>query len=111
MTRYLLRRFWQMIPLVFGITLISFGVMQLAPGDYLDALRGNPQIRPETLDRLREQYGLVENPSFADYLRMYGKWLWQAVQGNFGYSFTYKIAAFELIASRMYYTFWLSFWA
>jgi peptide/nickel transport system permease protein len=111
MSRFILRRILQLGPLLLGITLISFGVMQLAPGDYLDTLRGQPTIRPETIERLRVQYGLVENPNFGDYLGMYWRWLWNALQGNFGYSFTYKIDVWTLILQRVYYTFILSFWA
>lgn len=111
MSRFILRRLLQLGPLLLGITLISFGVMQLAPGDYLDTLRGQPTIRPETIERLRVQYGLVENPGFVDYLGMYWRWLFNAIQGNFGYSFTYKIDVWTLILQRLYYTFILSFWA
>lgn len=111
MVYYVLRRILVMIPLVIGITLISFFAMQLAPGDYLDTLKANPQIQPGTIEQLREQFGLIENPSYADYVVMYGKWLWNAVQGNFGFSFTYKIPVFQLIGQYVYYTFILSFWS
>lgn len=106
MTKFILRRFLQLIPLLFGITLLSFGAMQLAPGDYLDQLKGNPQIRPETLQRLRQDFGLDKPPAMQYFL-----WLRNALQGNFGYSFTYKEPVFQLIQSRLYYTFILSFWA
>jgi hypothetical protein len=90
------------IPLVIGITLVSFFVMQLAPGDYLDALRGQPQIRPKPIERLRSEFGLVENPTLWDQVKQYGRWLGNAVRGNFGFSFTYKIETFELIKQRLY---------
>lgn len=106
MVRFIARRLLQLLPLVLGITLISFAAMQLAPGDYLDNFRGNQQIRPETLERLRQQFGL-EGPWY----ERYGRWLWQALHLNFGYSFTYKIGAFELIGTRIYYTLLLSFWS
>ena len=106
MGRFILRRILQLLPLLLGMTLISFGVMQLAPGDYLDQLRGQPQIRPETIVRLREQFGL-DRPWYEQYVR----WLINAFQGNFGYSFTYKIEVFTLIGQRLYYTFLLSFWS
>ncbi|HEX8833318.1 MAG TPA: ABC transporter permease, partial [Abditibacteriaceae bacterium] len=68
-------------------------------------------IRPETLERLRRDFGLVENPKFFDYIQMYLRWLWRAIQLDFGYSFTYKIESFTLISQRLYYTFLLSFWS
>jgi peptide/nickel transport system permease protein len=106
MLRFILRRLLLMIPLVIGITIISFFVMQLAPGDYLDTLRGQPTIKPETIERLRRDFGL-DRPAYQQYFL----WLFNAVRGDFGYSFTYKIEVFELIGQRMYYTVLLSIWA
>lgn len=111
MAKFIARRILQMLPLLIGITLISFIVMQLAPGDYLDQFKANPQIKPETIENLRRDFGLVENPGFKDYIVMYAKWLGNALRGNFGYSFSYKIGVFELIGQRLYYTFILSFWS
>ncbi len=106
MARFIARRLLQLLPLLVGITLISFCVMQLAPGDYLDALKANPQIRPETVARLEQQFGL-NRPAY----QQFGLWLWNALHGNFGFSFTYKIEVFALIGQRLYYTFLLSFWS
>ncbi|BCM93283.1 dipeptide transport system permease protein DppB [Abditibacteriota bacterium] len=106
MLRFILRRLLQMVPLVLGITLISFAVMQLAPGDYLSTLKGNPQIRPETIERLRRDFGL-DQPWPIQYV----KWLGNALRGDFGYSFDKKVPAFTLIKQRLYYTFLLSFWS
>lgn len=106
MTRYVARRLLQIIPLLLAITLLSFGVMQLAPGNYLDTLRGQPTIQPETIDRLTRDFGL-DQPWYVQY----GKWLTNAFQGNFGHSFTYKIGVFTLIGQRLYYTFILAFWS
>lgn len=106
MTRYIIRRVLQIIPLLLAVTLLSFAVMQLAPGDYLDTLRGQPTIRPETIEQLRVDFGL-DQPWYIQYWR----WLTNALRGNFGYSFTYKIEVFTLIGQRLYYTFLLSFWA
>jgi len=81
-----------MIPLLLGITFISFVIMQLAPGDYLDQMRANPQVSPETVDRLQRAFGL-DRPWYVQY----GLWLRNAVMGDFGYSFTYKLPVFSLI--------------
>src|SRR4028119_1006062 len=106
MLKYILNRLLQMVPLIIGITLISFAVMQLAPGDYLTNLKGNPQIRPETIERLRRNFGLDQ-----PWPIQYARWLWNASHGDFGFSFTYKIGVFELIGQRIYYAFLLSFWS
>lgn len=92
MLRFILRRLLQTIPLLMGITFISFMVMQLAPGDYLTQMRANPQVNPETIERLRTSFGL-DKPWFVQYLL----WLKNAVTGNFGYSFSYKVPVFSLI--------------
>ena len=106
MTRYIIRRLLQIIPLLLAVTLLSFGIMQLAPGNYLDTLRGQPTIQPATIERLTHEFGL-DQPWYVQY----AKWLINAVQGNFGYSFTYKIEVFTLIGQRLYYTFILAFWS
>jgi len=92
-----------MIPLLLGITVISFTVMQLAPGNYLDTLRGQPTIRPEQIAKLEHDFGL-DKPAYIQYFL----WLRNAVQGNFGYSFDNKIEVFDLIGQRVYYTLLLS---
>jgi peptide/nickel transport system permease protein len=81
-----------MIPLIFGITLISFFIMKLAPGDYLTHMLANPQIHPGTIIRLRHNFGL-DRPAYVQY----GYWLWNICHGNFGYSFAYKEPVFQLI--------------
>ncbi len=106
MAKFISRRLLQIIPLLLAITLISFGVMQIAPGDYLDTLRGQPTIRPETIESLRLAFGL-DKPWYIQYFR----WLGNAVQGDFGYSFTYKIGVFTLIGQRVYYTLLLAVWS
>jgi peptide/nickel transport system permease protein len=106
MLKYIATRFLQLIPLLLAVTLLSFAVMQLAPGDYLDTLRGQPTIRPETIEQLRVQFGL-DKPWYVQY----ANWLLNSLRGNFGYSFTYKQPVFDLIGDRLYYTFWLSFWS
>lgn len=106
MAKFIFRRVSQMIPLVLGITLISFAIMQLAPGDYLTQMRANPNVRPETIERLRSDFGLDQHWTI-----QYWRWLTNALQGDFGPSFNYKIGVFTLLQQRLYYTFLLAFWA
>jgi peptide/nickel transport system permease protein len=103
MVRFILRRVLQMIPLVLGITFIAFAIMQLAPGDYLSQMRANPDISPETIDRLRRNFGL-DKPWFVQY----ALWLKNALTGNFGHSFTYKIPVFALIGTYVWATLMLA---
>lgn len=84
MARYVRRRLLQTIPIVFGITLLTFLIMKLAPGGPL-AHMINPQTSAEALLRAQEAMGLNK-----PILVQYWNWLLQILQGNFGYS-TYYI--------------------
>jgi len=92
MARFIFRRLLQTIPLLLGITFIAFAVMQVAPGDYLTQMQGNPNVTPEAIERLRRNFGL-DRPWWIQYLF----WLKGAATGDFGYSFTYKLPVFALI--------------
>jgi len=98
------RRLVQMVPLLLGITLIAFAVMQLAPGDYLTQMRANPDVSPQTVEALSRAYGL-DKPWPVQYLL----WLKNAVTGNFGYSFTYKEPVYNLIGRYVFATVILTF--
>src|SRR5262249_45420595 len=103
MLKFLLRRLAQMLPLLVGISLISFGVMQLAPGDFLSQMSQDPRISPATIEQLRRQYGL-DRPWYEQYLL----WLGNAARLNFGYSLAYQLPVTKLIGERMFNTFVLS---
>ncbi len=90
--KFILFRILQMIPLVLGISFISFCIMKLAPGDFLSQMKANPQIRPETIARLSQQFGLNK-----PFLVQFWDWLVNGVQGNFGQSFAYHLPVFKLI--------------
>jgi len=80
---YVVRRLLLMIPLLWGITLISFGVMHLAPGEPTDILvEMNPRASPEVVQRIRALYGL-DRPLWVQYLL----WLKRMVRLDFGHSF------------------------
>jgi peptide/nickel transport system permease protein len=88
-----------MIPMLLGISAISFFVMQLAPGDFLDEMKLNPQISHETYLELRAAYGL-DRPLWQQYLL----WLSNAVRGNLGLSLTYNMPVLDVIGSRAWNT-------
>ena len=72
-----------MIPILFGITVISFAVMHLAPGEPTDiGMEMNPMASVEAKERLRELYGL-DQPLFAQYFQ----WVKRIVFFDFGESF------------------------
>ncbi|NCO51834.1 MAG: ABC transporter permease [Deltaproteobacteria bacterium] len=83
MSHYLLRRLLLMIPLLIGITLISFTVIHLAPGEPTDLqTQMNPQASGDLQARLHKNYGL-DKPLHQQYLL----WLQRLVKLDFGDSF------------------------
>src|ERR671926_762961 len=66
MRTFLLRRVLQTIPLLFGISLLTFLLLQLAPGDFLNQMAENPGISAETIDAMRVRFGL-DQPWYVQY--------------------------------------------
>jgi peptide/nickel transport system permease protein len=83
MTRYLVKRLFWMVPLLVGISLISFLIMHLAPGDITTTEAGfNPKASEESRQKLRQLYHLDE-----PLLVQYGLWLKRMGTLDFGTSF------------------------
>lgn len=92
---------------VWVITIISFWVIQLPPGDYVTQIvtemmgQGTDRIDPVIIEQLRDQYGL-NDPVYVQYF----KWIRNIVtEGDFGYSLALKRDAKELILERLPMTF------
>lgn len=95
MFQYVVRRLLFAIPLLIGITLISFTIIHLAPGD--PALRFlSPETSQEDLARMRHVMGL-DRPIPVQY----GIWLGNLVQGDWGKSFTDGQPVLQKIAERL----------
>src|SRR5437867_17602 len=101
--RYLWRRLCHGLFLLLGVSVLSFALFQLAPGDFFDEMRLNPQISPETVAALRAQYGL-DQPLPIRYLR----WLKSVLKGEFGFSFAYNRPAASLLWVRARNTLFLT---
>src|ERR687885_2029934 len=82
MTQYLLRRVLQSVPLLLGVTLMSFVLLKSTPGGPLAIYRERPNITAADLARLRQQLGL-DDPLPVQY----GKWLGNLVRGDWGTSY------------------------
>ncbi|MFD2442691.1 ABC transporter permease [Bacillus sp. CGMCC 1.16607] len=97
MTKYIIRRTLQAIPLLFIISIISFLLMSLAPGDPT-AMYQNPEAGSEQdMSAIREQLG-VDQPIYIQYY----KWLKLLVlEGNLGYSFQDGQPVMEKIMQRV----------
>lgn len=84
------------IPLLIGITIVSFAIMQAAPGDPA-SLMIDPSLKPEDKQKYIERYGL-DDPVHIQYFR----WVSNMVQGDFGDSFIKRgMPVSELIMARL----------
>jgi peptide/nickel transport system permease protein len=96
-TLYILKRLLQAILTLFLASALSFAIIQLAPGNYLDTLKENPQISPERLAELTKQFGLDKPP-----LLQYWRWLVRVVtKFDFGTSFVYFRPVSALLMERI----------
>ncbi len=92
MLQFIFKRLLHMIPLLLGVSLLTFLLMAMSPGNYFTALQQNPQISPDTIAQLKAQFHL-DRPWYVQYFF----WLKNVLSGNFGYSMAYKISATSLI--------------
>src|SRR3989338_2244263 len=95
MTSYIRRRLLQLIPLLIGVSLLSFFVMHLAPCDPT-ALFIDPNVRPEELARVRANWGL-DQPIYIQYFL----WLKNALLLDFGRSYTTGQPVINEVAERL----------
>ncbi len=103
MLMYIIRRLVQAIPVLLAVLAIGFALIQLAPGDMFTQMELSDNIRPEQLDRFREQFRL-DQPW---YMQFY-QYVINAVQGEFGFSRTYRAPVFAVVSQRAANTILLS---
>lgn len=101
---YVVKRLLQAALTLLLASALSFFVIQLAPGNFLDQYRQSPQFSPETLAQIETQFGL-DQPVWRQYLN----WLYQVIfHGNFGLSFAYQRPVVDLLWERVPNTLLLS---
>jgi peptide/nickel transport system permease protein len=94
---FILRRLVYAIPTLIGISIITFVIVRMAPGDPIRLFTfGQRDITGEDIERLRHVYGL-DKPLPLQYV----DWLIAMVQLNFGQSFIYHQDAFQLLLTRV----------
>ncbi len=108
MLGYVYRRILYMIPTVFLVSIVTFIIIQLPPGDYLDTLAAELSdsggLDSGTLEALRDQYGLGQ-PMYVQYW----KWITGILfHGDFGLSFEKNLPVNDLIWDRLGWTFAIS---
>ncbi len=93
--QFILRRLVQMIPVLFGITLVVFALLRLIPGDPVQTMLGL-QARPESVAALRQELGL-DRPLWEQYLRYLGN----VVTFERGESLTFMVSGAALLGDRL----------
>jgi peptide/nickel transport system permease protein len=94
MANVVFRRLLGLIPVLFGITLVVFFLMQMIPGDVAQAMLGLTAT-PENVADLRQALGL-DQPIYVQYV----KWLRNIVQGDFGISLQQRTEVLPFILER-----------
>ncbi len=104
MLKYIIRRLLQQIPILIGISILVFAIIQIAPGDPLADMYQNPNMTAEQIEYLKEAYGLNRSSTqqYLDYMKNLAK-------GDMGNSYQYKVPVTQLIKERIKPTFALAF--
>ncbi len=105
MNKYILKRLLFIVPILVGVTFLSFSLLYLAPGDAAEIFV-NPNMTQEEIQLKRVAMGL-DQPFMVQYV----KWFFRAVQGDFGYLFATNQPVIERVAERIMPTLSLTFWA
>ena len=104
MFSYILKRSLVAIPMLLGISLLTFILMRLSPGNFLDTIRLDPQISEETVDHYKTLYQL-DKPVLWQFVH----WIKNLLKGELGYSFYFNVPVSRIISDRLFNTFILSF--
>ncbi|AFC31604.1 AppB [Paenibacillus mucilaginosus 3016] len=96
MSRYVLQRLLNAIPILIGITIISFAIIHMAPGSPLSAFMEDPTIKTADKENMVRTYGL-DQPLYVQYW----KWVSGMVTGDFGTSFLKNQPVSDLILDRL----------
>ena len=109
MTRFLLHRLGYMALTLLLVSFVSFLIIQAAPGDYAEIYAAKKAatgaiITQADIEAVRHELGL-DRP----WLVQYGSWLWNALHGDFGYSWAWRRPVGEVIAERLPLTLVIAF--
>jgi peptide/nickel transport system permease protein len=109
MVTYILQRLGLALVTIWAISVVSFVIIQLPPGDFVDTYITNlaasgSAVRAEEAQALREQYGL-DKPIWVQYW----KWISRVVTGDFGMSMEWGRPVIEVIGDRLWLTIVISF--
>src|SRR5437764_704672 len=91
---FILRRVAQSVPVFFGITFISYGILAAAPGDPVRILMGQ-HYNEDVARGLRKQWGLDQ-----PFIVQYSRFAWRAAHGDLGRSYQKRTAVAPFIAMK-----------
>ncbi|MFC6974116.1 ABC transporter permease [Halomicroarcula sp. GCM10025709] len=95
--RFIVKRLLLVFPILFGVSVITFALVQLTPGDPIDVVVAlNPDISPAEEARLRARYGL-NDPIWSQYIQ----WLTDVLRGDFGTVIATDRAVSDVIVERL----------
>ena len=97
--RFVLKRGLVTVPLLLGISLITFGMVHAIPGDPIDFITLFTELDPAVEAEIRAEYGL-DQPVYIQYI----DWVTSAAQGDFGRSIITRSPVIDEIMSRLPYT-------
>lgn len=98
MTKYIIRRLLQTIPVLLGVSILVFSLMFLIPGDPAQVMAGEGASE-QTVENLREKLGL-NDPAYVQY----GRFLGNALQGDLGNSVRSGRPVMDEIQARFWIT-------
>ena len=97
MRRFVIRRLLIAIPILLGVSIVTFGFANLAPGDPISTMvKPGSDVKPADLEKLRVALGL-DKPVHERYI----SWITQVVQGNLGVSYRNSISVSKTIMARL----------
>ncbi len=101
MLAFIIRRVITLVPILILISIVSFAVIELPPGDWvsfrIESLRQSGlQVGEDEIYRLTSQYGL-DKPAYVRYV----SWVTNMLQGDFGYSFQWNEPVNKILAERV----------
>ena len=103
MFKYIVKRILLSVLILAGVSLLMYALLRLMPGSYVEqkfTLNPSSEVTPERIEKMKELYGLNDSIIVG-----YFKWVWKALQGDFGMSFQFDAPVMEVIGNNM----WISF--
>ena len=94
MGKYILKRILMLIPVIIGVSLLIFVMLDLAPGTVLDIIAND--YSPEQLEELRHELGYDRSVFYR-----YGMYMWDLLHGDLGSSYVYKAPVWDLYMQRL----------